>query len=109
MKQAITKARKIEIFIAGDLSRIEAACAEYCTVGFCVTVTPTRYVFTGGSETGAIIGLINYARFPIDSFDLWEHAEALGMLILERAEQQSFTIQSESVSRLYSNRPDHDL
>ena len=107
MRQATVEARKVEIYIAGSIDAIQAACAEYCKRGFCVTVTPTTYVFTGGAETGAIIGLINYARFPINQQALWDCAVELGMLILERAEQQSFTVQSHVISRLYTKRVDH--
>jgi len=34
--------------------------------GWCVTITPTEYVYTNGSEPGAAIGVINYPRFPSD-------------------------------------------
>lgn len=109
MKQAWVEAHKVEIYIAGDLSDIELACAEYCARGMCVTVTPTNYIYTGGSEHGAIIGLINYARFPVDADTLWGRAKELADMILERAGQQSYTIQSATDSVLYSNRPDHNL
>ena len=37
----------------------------YCdSVGLCVTVTPTKFIYTGGHEDGVAIGLINYPRFP---------------------------------------------
>lgn len=40
-------------------------CREYCDrVGLCVSVTETTYVYTGGSEPGSIVGLIQYPRFP---------------------------------------------
>lgn len=43
---------------------IEHICKEYCNeTGFCVTVTPTKYIYTGGEEDGAIVGIINYPRF----------------------------------------------
>ncbi len=60
-------AYSVNIFIAGDLAMIEQTCRNYCLKAFCVTVTPTNYIFTGGAEPGAIIGLINYARFPSDN------------------------------------------
>jgi hypothetical protein len=34
------------------------------TVGLCVTVTDTLFVYVHGSEPGLIVGLINYPRFP---------------------------------------------
>lgn len=40
-------------------------CQGYCDVqGLCVTLTPTEFIYTNGSEPGVIVGLINYPRFP---------------------------------------------
>ena len=33
-------------------------------VGLCVSVTPTEFIYSNGSEPGFIVGLINYPRFP---------------------------------------------
>ncbi len=42
-----------------------ALCQRYVDdVGFCLTFTPTEFLYTGGSEPGVIIGTINYPRFP---------------------------------------------
>jgi hypothetical protein len=47
----------------------------YCDeAGFAVTVTPTKFIYTGGEEDGAIIGIINYPRFPSTPEDLTAHA-----------------------------------
>jgi hypothetical protein len=39
-------------------------------IGLCVSITPTRYVYTNGNENGLIIGLINYPRFPSDEYKI---------------------------------------
>lgn len=40
-------------------------CQAYCdAVGLCVSITETRFIYTGGSEPGLVIGLIAYPRFP---------------------------------------------
>lgn len=55
----------VSIFMAGDYNAAREICRAYCDeVGYCVTVTPTSYVYTGGEESGFIVGLINYPRFP---------------------------------------------
>lgn len=36
-------------------------------VGLCVSMTPTKFLFTGGSEQGAKITLIHYPRFPTNN------------------------------------------
>ena len=53
------------IYVAGDLGVAEKVCREYCfDVGLCVTVKPVNYIFTGGTETGVQIGLIQYVPYP---------------------------------------------
>ena len=81
-----------KIFIAGPLHIIEDVCREKCFEGLCVTVTPTKYIYTGGEETGVIIGLINYPRFPSDYSIIKGRAVAIADAIMERAYQTSYTI-----------------
>jgi len=48
-----------------SVGEIEDFLRSYCNEkGACVTVTPTKYIYTDGEEPGAAIGLINYPRFP---------------------------------------------
>ena len=52
-------------YIIHDVSEVELICQEYVdNIGLCVTVTPTKFVYTGGNESGVSVGLINYPRFP---------------------------------------------
>lgn len=54
-----------------DPSWVYSECQNYCSeVGLCVTITPTTYIYKGGSEAGAIIGLINYPRFPKEPHEI---------------------------------------
>jgi hypothetical protein len=47
------------------IAEAEAVCRAYCDeIGLCVTLTPTRYLYTNGAEDGCAVGLINYPRFP---------------------------------------------
>lgn len=98
-------ARKVEIFIAGDLETATRVCQAYCDrVGLCVTVEATNYIFTGGSEMGVRVGLINYARFPSSRDDLWTKAEDLANDMKAWMGQGSFTIQDDAESVFYSTR-----
>ena len=64
-----------------DIGEVVSFCKEHCTeVGLCVTVTPTTFAYSNGSEQGAIIGLINYPRFP----DAAEHINEKAMRLAER-------------------------
>lgn len=85
----------VSIFIAGSTVQADAICREYCDkIGFCVTVTQTNYVYTDGEETGVIVGLINYPRFPSAPEAITAHAFALGDLLRERLGQQSYSVQT---------------
>lgn len=106
MKQhASVTAYKAEIFIAGDYDTLCETARTFCDAnGLCVTVTATRYVYTGGEEAGAIIGLINYARFPSTPAEIDSKALQLAKLLRVNAGQQSFTIQTPHESTFYSWR-----
>lgn len=98
-------AHKVEIFIAGDLEAATRVCQAYCDkVGLCVTIEPTNYIFTGGSEMGVRVGLINYARFPSARPQLWIKAEDLANELKACMDQGSFTIQDDMQSVFYSTR-----
>ena len=60
--------------------------------GLCVTVTPTEYIYTGGQESGVIVELINYPRFPSHPQEIYEHAIDLAEELRAECCQQSYTI-----------------
>jgi ferredoxin len=85
----------VTIFIAGDGAKALEVCRSYCDeVGYCVTVTPTTYVYRDGQEAGVIIGLINYPRFPADLDTIAGKAIALAKLLRVELGQDSFCIQT---------------
>ena len=87
------RTREVKIFIAGDLAMIKHFCQIYCRQGACVTVTPTEYIYTGGRESGAIIGMIHYARFPREDLStLDQEIESLAKILLQSLVQRSCTV-----------------
>jgi nitrate reductase beta subunit len=107
MKVARIASCPISIFIAGHYDAALAACQEFCDDhGLCVTVTPTEYVYTNGRESGVIVGLINYPRFPSNQSDLEATAVKLAEYLLVNLVQLSFTIQTPKHTTWYSNRPE---
>lgn len=95
------------IFIAGNLADIQATCQAYCDeIGLCVTVERAHYIYTGGNERGAVIGLINYPRFPSTQEAISERAEKLALRLLDACGQQSFSIMTPQFTRWYNNRGD---
>ena len=103
--QKEARAYKVEIFICGNPLTAEQLCRDYCDrIGQCVTITKTNYVFRGGNETGLIIGLINYARFPKAKTHIWQRAVDLAYKLKEGLHQGSFTIQDHERSVFVSTR-----
>ncbi len=87
MKIKAEPTHTIRIYIAGDIGIIKQACRKYCESGFCVTVTPTDFIYTRGEESGVCIGIVNYPRFPATKKKLTEHAVKLTKLLLKTAYQ----------------------
>lgn len=100
-----TASYPISIFMAGDINAAIDYVRQYCDEnGLCVTVTPTSYIYTNGQESGFIIGLINYPRFPSDPAELWATAECVGTYLRERLYQDSYSIQAPDRTVWYSWR-----
>ena len=95
MNRKKCESHEIKIFIAGDIVQIKQVIREYCQeTGFCVTVSPTTYIYTGGEEEGVVIGIINYPRFPSDSKAQFRRACYLAGRIKRKCNQSSFTVMS---------------
>jgi hypothetical protein len=85
----------VSIFVAGRVRQAEAICRAHCDeVGLCVTVTETAYCYTDREETGVIVGLINYPRFPSTPTEIFAKAEALALRLIDGLGQQSASIQA---------------
>lgn len=83
------------IYMAGVLSDAERVCREYCfNVGACVTVTPTNYIYSGGQESGFIVGLINYPRFPATQEAILSRANVLARMLADALHQRSWTVET---------------
>lgn len=87
-----TKTYTATIYIGGDVAKIKDTCREYCLKGLCVTVTPTDYIYTAGSQTGAAVGLINYPRFPAEPEQVRATAMELAKLLMTKCYQGSCTV-----------------
>lgn len=88
MKDLYVETKTIEIFVAGDFQEAKRICRRYCfNQGLCVTVSPTDYVYTGGEESGVIVGLRSYPRFPDTEIAI--HARNLAYELIEGLDQWS--------------------
>lgn len=100
---------KVEIFMAGDVSTAKQVCREWTyRVGGCVTVTETTYVYTGGEESGFVIGFINYPRFPKEVAEIVKQAKELADLLMVRCCQNSYTLYTPDVSEFLSRKKPND-
>lgn len=98
---------RICIYISGSLERIKHTCRKFClTNQLCVTVTPTDFVYTGGEESGACIGLINYPRFPKTEVELRTIAKTLALTLLEETFQHSVLLIDCSTTEWITKRYD---
>ena len=92
-----------DIYIAGDLTVIKHVCREFTDIGGCVSVTPTEFIYTGGSETGAKIGFINYQRFPAEPNAITTMALRLARKLIKRCHQKSASVVTTSLTYYISD------
>lgn len=75
------------------IKECELVCQRYVDeIGGCVTVTPTRFIYSNGQEDGAAIGVINYPRFPIPIEVLRGTTLGLAEKLLEAMGQKKVSI-----------------
>lgn len=82
----------IHIYGSGPLAVAEQTCRRFCLEGLCVTISPTRFIYTGGEETGYCVNLLNYPRFPAEPDKLNDTAKRLALELLEDTYQHSILI-----------------
>lgn len=75
----------VRLYMAGDIERAKQLLRAECyppNEGLCVTVEPTTFIYTGGEESGFVVGFVNYPRFPTKPQELVRRATGIaGRLI----------------------------
>jgi hypothetical protein len=89
MTEAHNRTWWVRIYLSGPRTIIEQACREFCEEGLCVTVEDVKFIYTGGEENGAVVGLVDYPRFPKGRDAIGEVARRLAGVLLERSCQNS--------------------
>lgn len=83
----------VKIYIAGCYSIIKQACHDFVKEQpLCINLKRVEYIYTGGEESGVVIEIINYARFPKTEAEINNTALSLGNFIKDKANQKSFSI-----------------
>lgn len=72
--------------------------------GGCLTIEPTAFIYDGGEESGFVVGLINYPRFPTTPPELWEQALTIAGKLLRDLKQHSVLLMSPERTQWFSQR-----
>ena len=88
------KTAEYKIYLAGPIEVAKQYLREeFKCKGGCATITPTDYIYSFGEETGYVVGLINYARFPEEDLSkLYDRAIRMAYELMERTCQRSATV-----------------
>ena len=93
------------IYLSGPIEIAKQTIREFClSNGFCVTIDPTTFIYTGGEEAGYVVGIVNYPRFPSDFDDLEIKAKTLAQLLLETTFQHSVLVVTPLATIWYTKR-----
>lgn len=94
-----------KIFLAGPKNIAEQIIREFAfSGGVCVNLYETRYIYRGGEESGYVVELINYPRFPVEKSELQEKAKELADKLLDGTYQSSYTIMFSDFTQYFSKR-----
>lgn len=81
------------IYISARRHTVQDVCAEFCKKSpCCVTVEPVDFIFTGGSQSGFRVKLINYPRFESDIETIKQKADSLALNLLIASQQSSCSV-----------------
>lgn len=77
-----------------SIDKVYGVCRRYVHQGdgWCVTVTPTKFIYLGGDEDGVIVGVIMYPRYPASRSLLKERTMELAEMLRTELGQYRVTI-----------------
>lgn len=94
------------IYIAGPVEVAKQLLrAECMREGLCVTVEPTHFIYTGGEESGYVVGLVNYPRFPTTQAAIHDRALQILHLLLDGTFQHSAMLMEPNETTWITRRP----
>jgi hypothetical protein len=95
----------VRIYLSGSMATIEQTCRkDSLKEGLCITVEPTKFIYTGGEESGAVVGLINYPRFPTTPDTIWARSVNLALRLLNATYQHSVLVMSPEITEWITKR-----
>lgn len=97
----------VRLYLSGPIEVAKQTIrAECLRAGLCVTVEPTTFIYTGGEETGFVVGLLNYPRFPCEPDAIEKRARDLMRKLLEATFQHSALMMTPTGTEWVSKRED---
>ena len=95
---------EVKIYLAGPIEVAEQICRrEFFKKGWCCTIDPTKYIYTGGEEEGYVIGIINYARSPEFHGVILERSLEFAELLMKETYQKSCSVVASDKTYFLSN------
>jgi len=94
--------------MAGDYDDARRVCRKACSEnGACYSITKMDYIYSGGEESGFVVNLINYPRFPRTYDSLLIEAKQLANRLSIDLCQGSYTITTTNGNEniFFSRRP----
>jgi hypothetical protein len=94
-----------KIYLSGPIEVAKQILREECMrEGLCVTIEPTTFIYTGGEESGYVVGLVNYPKFPSTSEGVTDRAASIARMLRDRTFQHSCMIVTPSKTWWASTR-----
>lgn len=88
-----------------SIEKVHKICSEYVNeINDCVTITPTEFVYVGGSEIGVVVGYISYPRFPRSRKEIRSRAIKLAEILMVELNQYRVTITTPYKSFMLENK-----
>lgn len=83
----------LSILMEDKKNFVKKICQNYVDkIGWCVSVTSTDFIYKDGQESGFIIGIINYPRFPLTKEQLKNRTINLASILKENLQQLRVSI-----------------
>lgn len=105
MNERICESYKVKLYLSGSYDDAIRACRQYVNdVGLCVTVERADYVYSYGMESGVVVGLLNYPRFPATKDQVYKKAEGLAIYLKRELCQSSVLIDDGETAKWLTTR-----
>ena len=103
------KTYTVRLYMAGDIETAKRLLRRECyppNEGLCVTVEPTTFIYTGGEETGFVVGFLDYPRFPTTDEALWNRAFSVAEKLIVECCQWSALLVAPGKTEWINKRPE---